>query len=282
MKLVRTRSDLADATGAAGSGSIALVPTMGALHEGHLSLFDIARDRADRVACSLFVNPLQFGPDEDLDRYPRDLEGDLAALEKRGVDLVFAPSTEEMYPEGRPRIAVDPGTLGDRLCGLSRPGHFRGVLTVVARLFGLMRPQVAVFGRKDFQQSVLISRMVADLALGVEIVVAPIVREVDGLAMSSRNALLPSEARVQAVGLSEGLMAGGRAFAAGERDPGRIESAALEVTSARYGIQIEYISLVSPGDLEPPDRASAEDVLAIAGHCGGVRLIDNVTLGAAQ
>jgi len=254
---------------------------MGALHEGHLSLFDIAHEHADRVACSLFVNPLQFGSGEDLDRYPRDLDGDLAALEKRGVDLVFAPSTEEMYPDGRPRIAVDPGVLGDRLCGLSRPGHFRGVLTVVARLFGLMRPQVAVFGRKDFQQSVLISRMVADLALGVEIVVAPIVREVDGLAMSSRNALLAPEARVQAVGLSEGLMAGVRAFGTGERDPRRIESVALDAASAREGIQIEYIALVSPDGLEPPDRASARDVLAIAGYCGGVRLIDNVTLGGA-
>jgi pantoate--beta-alanine ligase len=189
---------------------------MGYLHEGHLSLVDVAREQADRVAVSIFVNPLQFGPSEDLESYPRDEDRDLAALEARGADLVFVPSVDEMYPGGGAGVTVSPGPLEDRLCGAFRPGHFAGVLTVVAKLFGLFRPDVAVFGRKDFQQAVLIRHMVDDLDMGVQVVTAPIVREPDGLAMSSRNAYLSDRERSEAVGLHAALTAATALYARGK------------------------------------------------------------------
>src|SRR5690606_6536524 len=206
---------IADAR-ARGAGPIALVPTMGALHEGHLTLVDRAREHAAFVVLSVYVNPLQFGPAEDLARYPRNVEQDARLARSRGVDLLFAPTDAEMYPAGESVVRVSPGPLDGRLCGAFRPGHFEGVLTVVAKLFNIIQPDVAVFGQKDHQQAVLIRRMVADLDMPIEIVVAPLVREPDGLAMSSRNAYLTGAARERARSLSQGLDAAARAYGAGE------------------------------------------------------------------
>lgn len=256
---------------------IALVPTMGYLHEGHLSLVDRARELADYVVVSVFVNPLQFGPGEDFDEYPRDAARDAAMLETRGADVMFAPSAEALYPRGEPGVSVVPGALADRLCGAFRPGHFQGVLTVVAKLLNIVRPDAAVFGRKDFQQGVLIGRMVRDLDWDVSIELAPIVREPDGLAMSSRNVYLSAAQRDQALSLSRGLFAAKAAFEAGERDADRLCARAEETLTAA-GVQPQYVELVEPEWLEPVARAVQGNVLAVAAYIGPTRLIDNVVL----
>ncbi|RMH15024.1 MAG: pantoate--beta-alanine ligase [Gemmatimonadetes bacterium] len=281
MIVARDRETLAAALAdlRAGGARVGFVPTMGYLHEGHLSLVDRAREAADRVVVSIFVNPLQFGPGEDLDRYPRDLERDLDLCGRRDVDLVFAPADEAViYPDGAPLVTVDPGPLAERLCGRYRPGHFRGVLTVVARLFGLVRPDVAVFGRKDFQQGVLVRRMVADLELGVDVRMAPIVREPDGLALSSRNTYLTPAERADAVGLVEGLRAALAAFAEGERSPMALVDAAAREIARREALELQYAEVVGP-HLEPVPEADADSVLALAAFCGSTRLIDNAVLG---
>lgn len=283
LRAIRTRSELAGTLDElrAGGRSVGFVPTMGFLHDGHLSLVARARQGTDVVALSIFVNPLQFGPGEDLDRYPRDLDHDLALAAGAGVDVVFAPSREEMFPDGPPEVRVVPGALGARLCGAFRPGHFEGVLTIVARLFGLVRPDMAVFGRKDFQQAVLIRRMVDDLALGVEIHVAPLLREADGLAMSSRNAFLSAEERAAAPTLFRALDGAERAFRAGEHNGARLGARVMDVLTATPGFRPEYAELVHPGSLEAVREARAGDVLAAATFLGETRLIDNVVLGAA-
>mgnify|MGYP001203886027 FL=1 len=280
MRTVHTRADAREAVAdARRSGRrIALVPTMGYLHEGHLSLVDRARERADYVAMSVFVNPLQFGVGEDLDRYPRDLERDAALARERGVDLLFAPSPEEMYPAGEPLVRIVPGPLADRLCGASRPGHFEGVLTVVGKLFHLVSPDVAIFGQKDYQQALLIRRMVRDLDFPVEIDVAPIVREADGLAMSSRNVYLNDEERARALAISAGLARALEAYRGGERDGARILDVARETIAAASEVRIEYLELVHPDTLEPIATADAGSVIAVAAHVGRTRLIDNVIL----
>lgn len=262
--------------------SLALVPTMGYLHEGHLRLIDAAHEQADAVALTIFVNPLQFAPGEDLERYPRDMERDLALAHRRGVDLVFAPSEREMYPDGPPTVGVAPGPVGGRLCGAFRPTHFPGVLTVVARLFGLFRPHVAVFGRKDYQQAVLIRRMVQDLALGVRIHVGPLVREWDGLAMSSRNAYLSDAERRDAAFLSRALGAADQAFRGGRRAADEVLAPARELLSQAPSVRVQYLELVDPDDLEPLAEAREGAVVAVAAHCGPSRLIDNVILGAEE
>ncbi|HEX2203082.1 MAG TPA: pantoate--beta-alanine ligase [Longimicrobium sp.] len=257
---------------------VALVPTMGYLHEGHLSLVDRARERAEVVMMSIFVNPLQFGPSEDLAKYPRDLERDVARVSARGADLVFAPSAAEMYPEGEPKVAVVPDeALAGRLCGASRPGHFRGVLTVVAKLFGIFTPDVAVFGQKDWQQATLIRRMAADLDMGVEVDVAPIVREPDGLAMSSRNVYLSAAERERALALSRALGRCRELFAAGERDA-EVLRAALWSGMSVPGVEPEYAEVVDPRTLEPVLRVLPGAVCAVAARVGGTRLIDNAVL----
>jgi pantoate--beta-alanine ligase len=253
---------------------------MGYLHNGHLSLVDLAREQSDFLAVSIFVNPLQFGPGEDLDRYPRDLDRDLSLLEKRGVDLVFSPSTEEMYPQGEPQVVVDPGPMAQRLCGRYRPGHFRGVLTVVARLLGLFGPQVAVFGRKDYQQAVLVRRMVQDLEMGVDVVLGPIVREEDGLALSSRNVFLSADQRAQAVGLWRCLQAVQRAFGGGNRSGADLRAVLASVIAEYPLLELQYGEIVEPDSLEPLERAVPGAVVAVAAHCGGTRLIDNHVLEA--
>ena len=276
--MARTRSELARwARGGVGEG-LALVPTMGFLHEGHLSLVDLARERSARVAVSIFVNPLQFGPAEDYARYPRSEETDLAMLEARGVWLVFVPDVEEMYPGGPPSVTVRPGPMGDRLCGAFRPGHFEGVLTVVAKLFGLFHPEVAVFGRKDFQQSVLIRRMAHDLELGVEVLGAPTVREPDGLALSSRNAYLSREEREQAVGLFQALEAGLQRALEEERSAAAIRDAVTRRLGDFPLLEPQYVDVVDPKTLEPAETLRPGTVAAVAAFCGHTRLIDNVEL----
>lgn len=280
MQIVATKAAAREAVEAARlqRERVVLVPTMGYLHEGHLSLIDWARELGDRVALTLFVNPLQFGPREDLARYPRDLERDLRLAEGRGTDLVFTPSVEEMYPsEPKVTVVADP-ELENRLCGASRPGHFRGVLTVVAKLFGIFTPDAAVFGQKDFQQSVLIRRMVADLDMDVDVQVAPIVREPDGLALSSRNVYLSAEERQRALSLSRALEAGRALFAGGEKDAARLREALRSALSVP-GVEVEYAEVVDPSTLRSLDRVFPGAVCVVAARVGATRLIDNAILG---
>lgn len=253
---------------------VALVPTMGALHEGHLSLVKLARSLADSVAVSIFVNPTQFGPNEDYQRYPRTVEADIAALEAAGVTAIFLPRAETMYPVGF-RTVVEVEGLSDVLEGAIRPGHFRGVTTVVAKLLSIVPANIAVFGRKDYQQVTIIRRMVADLNLGVEIVVHPTVREEDGLAMSSRNRYLSAEERASALALSRALAAVRSDVCGGECDQAELESAAWSVLDADPGVVPDYAVVLDPETLEPlhPDWQRA--VCLVAGRLGRTRLIDN-------
>ena len=260
-----------------GESDIAFVPTMGALHDGHLSLIDRARELAEVTVVSIFVNPTQFGPGEDFERYPRDLDRDADLTERQGADILFTPTVEEMYGVGDPRVRVVPGPLAQRLCGLARPDHFTGVLTVVAKLFGMVLPDVAVFGRKDFQQAVLIRSMVEELALPVRVEVSPIVRESDGLAMSSRNAYLSERDRERALSLSRGLCAAVEVFAHGESDPDRLKSR-VRGTIREAGVEPEYVELVDPQGLDPVDRGAEGSVMLVAARVGETRLIDNVVL----
>jgi len=258
---------------------VGLVPTMGALHAGHLALVGETRRRADLVVMSVFVNPLQFGPAEDFARYPRDLARDTEMARAAGVDVLWAPSTEGMYPEP-PQVTVAPGPAGDRLEGAARPGHFTGVLTVVLKLLGVVQPDVAVFGRKDFQQAVLIRRMVRDLNVPVEVVVAPTVREADGLALSSRNAYLDAPSRAAAAALPNALARGVAAFRTGERGAAAITGCVRKALETAGALAVEYVACVGPDDLEPLEQVDERSVLAVAARVGGTRLIDNVVLGA--
>ena len=279
--VARSRSDL-DALVAPrrGSGPVVFVPTMGALHEGHATLLRIARERAGAegtVVLSIFVNPLQFGAGEDLDRYPRTFDADLEVCAREGVQVVFAPTADEVYPGGEPEVTLDPGPLGSVLEGAVRPTHFRGVLTVVAKLFGLVRPDLAVFGEKDYQQLVLIRRMAADLCLGVDVVGVPTVREDDGLALSSRNRYLSHDERQVALALSAALRAGADAAAHG---PSAVLTAAREVLDARPEVAVDYLALTSSDLHEPP--ASGPARLLVAARVGTTRLIDNLALDLAE
>jgi pantoate--beta-alanine ligase len=255
---------------------LAFVPTMGALHEGHLRLVDRARETADLVVLSVFVNPLQFGPKEDFARYPRDLDRDRALAAERGVDCLFAPDRAAMYP-AEPVVHVAPGAMGERFEGAVRPGHFGGVLTVVAKLFHLVEPDVAVFGRKDFQQAWLIRRMVRDLDFPLDVVVAPTVRELDGLALSSRNAYLDPDQRRAALGLSRTLRTVEQLWRSGDADPASVRTQGLLVLSAA-GVTPDYLALVDE-ELKEVERVTASTVALVAGKVGHTRLIDNVALG---
>ena len=253
---------------------------MGYLHEGHLKLADHARDHADVVVMSIYVNPLQFGPNEDLARYPRDLDRDVTLAEQRGVDFVFAPKDAEVYPRGTPAVTVHARELSNRLCGLYRPGHFEGVLTVVAKLFNIVQPHAAVFGQKDFQQWVLIRRMVLDLNFDIEIVVAPTIREADGLAMSSRNIFLDQEERQAALALSRALRAAQQKYREGEHRPHELVRTAQQILETEPRVRVQYVELVDTQTLSVPQRAEDTNVLAVAGFVGKTRLIDNVVLSA--
>jgi pantoate--beta-alanine ligase len=257
---------------------IALVPTMGFLHEGHLRLVDEARRRADRVVMSIFVNPLQFGPAEDLDRYPRDLPRDRALAEARGTDALFVPTVAVMYPPGS-EIRVVPGATAARWEGAARPGHFEGVLTVVAKLFHLVEPDVACFGRKDIQQATLVRQMVRDLDWRLEIVVVPTVREADGLALSSRNAYLDADQRKRAVVLSAALRAAHDALRSGERDAAALLRTVRRVLASEPTVEVEYVAIVEPATLAPVQTVDADTVVALAVRLGRTRLIDNIILG---
>nr|WP_226925464.1 pantoate--beta-alanine ligase [Georgenia thermotolerans] len=272
--LARTRAELAAALRSLG-GTRALVMTMGALHEGHLSLVRAAQARADHVVVSVYVNPLQFGPGEDFEAYPRDLEADVALLARAGVDVVFAPTDAEAYP-AEPLVRVDPGPVATVLEGRTRPGHFAGVLQIVCKVLNLVRPDLAVFGQKDAQQLALVRTMVRDLDLGVEIVGVPIRREPDGLAMSSRNAYLGPAERERALALSKALRAGAEAAEAGAA---AVVTAARGVLDAAEGVDLDYLALVDPDTFLPlADTATGPGLLAVAASVGGTRLIDNTTV----
>jgi pantoate--beta-alanine ligase len=281
--VARTRGELARALAglrAAGSedgtkGSIALVPTMGALHGGHRGLMRTAHTLADSVVVSIFVNPLQFGPGEDLAEYPRTFGADLTACREEGIALIFAPHPKVVYPRP-PVVTVSAGALGDVLEGASRPGHFDGVLTVVTKLFSLVQPDVAVFGEKDAQQLVLIRRLVSDLDLPVHVVGVPTVREPDGLALSSRNAYLSPVEREVAGTLSRALRAGAEQASFG---PAAVRQSAMRLLAAEPSIRVDYLALVNPTSLQDiSDAHEGPALLAVAARIGGTRLIDNLTL----
>ena len=257
---------------------VALVPTMGYLHAGHLALVDEARRRADTVVMSVFVNPLQFGPNEDLARYPRDLPRDRRLAEGRGVDALFVPSEAAIYPAGS-EIRIVPGPTADRWEGAARPGHFTGVLTVVAKLFHLVEPDLAAFGRKDVQQATLIRQMVHDLDWPLTVVIVPTVREPDGLALSSRNAYLTPEERRRAVVLSASLRAAHEAFKAGARRAEEVAAAIHGVLETEPALTVEYVAVAEPVRLAPVETVDADTVVALAARLGSTRLIDNIVLG---
>lgn len=276
MEILRTAGKLrawSRAARAAGQ-TVGLVPTMGALHEGHASLIRAARSRCHAVAVSIFVNPTQFGPNEDYARYPRSFDADCALAAAHGADVVFAPTVEEMYPDGGATFVEVEG-LGNRLDGASRPGHFRGVATVVAKLFAAAEPDLAFFGQKDAAQVAVLRRMTADLRLAPEIVVCPIVREPDGLALSSRNAYLNEEERTQALALSRAIGVVEVLVAHGQRSAETLIEAAQAVLGAEPLIRIDYIALVDWNTLEPLESAVPGALFAIAAWVGATRLIDN-------
>jgi len=258
---------------------IAVVPTMGALHEGHLTLLRAARAKADIVILTIFVNPTQFGPTEDLSRYPRDEAGDIAKARTCEIDFAFCPDASVMYPVGA-QTFVEVRELQKPMCGASRPGHFAGVATIVAKLFNVTRPHAAFFGEKDYQQLAIIRRMVRDLDFGIEIVGVPIVREADGLALSSRNAYLSAEQRRSALALSQGLAAAQAAFSAGERDAGMLVAAARGPLEADPTVRIDYVELRDADELTELKTVSGRAVLALAAFVGTTRLIDNRVLPA--
>ncbi|MFP3927389.1 MAG: pantoate--beta-alanine ligase [Desulfobacteraceae bacterium] len=273
VETVREMQFICEAIRASGR-TVGLVPTMGYFHQGHLELMRAARKHADQVVVSIFVNPIQFGPEEDLEDYPRDLQKDLADAEELGVDFVFHPSVEEMYPAGF-QTQVRVMELTRHLCGLSRPGHFEGVATVVAKLFNITRPHLAFFGQKDYQQLTVVSRMARDLDMGVDIVGIPIVREPDGLAMSSRNIYLSPEERKSALSLHESLDKADEIVREGERDAAEILRTVEEYIRSKPYTEIDYVSLCHPDTLEDVDEIQGDVLLALAVRVGKARLIDN-------
>lgn len=257
---------------------IAFVPTMGYLHEGHGALMNAAAARGGKVVVSIFVNPLQFDRAGDLAAYPRDRERDLELARAAGVDLVFLPGESDLYPDGAPVVTVDPGRLAETMEGAHRPGHFRGVLTVVAKLFNLVEPDVAFFGRKDLQQAVLVRRMVRDLDFPVDVHVVPTVREPDGLALSSRNVRLSPDQRAAAPALFRALDAGRRAVIGGNRDASAVRQVMAAVLEGHPAIDVEYLEVFDPHTLRPVDEVREGTTAAVAAHLGAVRLIDNLVL----
>jgi pantoate--beta-alanine ligase len=259
---------------------LGFVPTMGAWHDGHLSLVRAAKQQSDVIATSIFVNPLQFGPNEDLSKYPRTFERDCELLEKGGVAFLFAPSIEEMYPAEKSVTYVDVEGLSDKLCGRSRPGHFRGVSTVVAKLFNIVEPDIAFFGQKDAAQLAIIRRMVRDLNMPVEIVAGPIVREADGLAMSSRNAYLDSSQRKSALVLYRSLQHVYAIFEQGERNSAKLIAAGRKTLSDEPALKLDYLEVVDPDTLDPIEEIRGKTLVAVAGFLGTTRLIDNILLNS--
>ncbi|MEP6644416.1 MAG: pantoate--beta-alanine ligase [Acidobacteriaceae bacterium] len=280
MRIVRTVEEMrgASRTARCQGQRVGFVPTMGALHEGHLSLVRMAQAQSDLTAVSIFVNPLQFGPQEDLDKYPRTFERDCELLEKEGVDILFAPAVEEMHPTGAATYVVVEG-LSDRLCGKSRPGHFRGVTTVVAKLFNVVEPDRAFFGQKDAAQVAIIQRMGRDLRLPTEIVVGPIVREKDGLAMSSRNAYLTAAERQSALALYRSLTRVRELFEQGDRNSAKLIEEGMKELAGNSSVRLDYLEIVDPETLESVTEILRPSLVAVAAFLGKTRLIDNTVLG---
>lgn len=276
MRVVKTAAEVSEFIQDA-PRPLGLVPTMGFLHEGHLSLVRRARQDNATLAATIFVNPTQFGPSEDFTSYPRDMERDLGLLERASVDLVFTPSTEEMYPPGSDTV-VSVGALTQRLEGAARPGHFQGVATVVAKLFNIVQPDRAYFGQKDAQQARVIRKMVADLKYPIEIVVMPTVREPDGLALSSRNAYLSAEERQAALALSRSLREAERLYRAGERDAERIRASISTTLAAEPLARPDYVSVANADTLEELEHVDGPALVSLAIRIGKTRLIDNVVL----
>ncbi|HSU68003.1 MAG TPA: pantoate--beta-alanine ligase [Tepidisphaeraceae bacterium] len=262
----------------AGSDELALVPTMGALHAGHLSLIGLAKRHAKTVAVSIFVNPTQFGPREDYTKYPRPVEQDLAACEQAGVDWVFLPEADEMYPPGSAEVVLDLPQLSTVLEGKHRPGHFRGVCVVVAKLFNIVRPTVAVFGQKDYQQLRIITAMVEAMNWTIQIVPGPTVREHDGLAMSSRNQFLSETDRQKGLAISRALFLAKGEYTQGVRQTNRLLTS-MQRTLLEQHLSIDYVAAVDPVTLKPVEVVSAPTVLAVAARVGTTRLIDNIVIG---
>jgi pantoate--beta-alanine ligase len=280
MKIVTTIREMRTSSRAAHTQAtrIGLVPTMGALHEGHLSLVRAARRNSDLVVASIFVNPTQFGPNEDYAQYPRNLKDDCALLEPEGVDAVFAPSVEEMYPRGPDRTWVVVDEMSNRLCGRSRPGHFRGVTTVVSKLFHIVEPDLAFFGQKDAAQVAIIRRMVRDLNMPVGIETCPIVREADGLALSSRNRYLHPHQRKAALTLYRSLMRAREIFDQGERETAKLIAAAKTEFVREPDVRLDYFEIVDPDTLEAEPMIQKPALGAVAAFVGNTRLIDNIVL----
>jgi pantoate--beta-alanine ligase len=256
---------------------VGLVPTMGALHQGHLSLVRAAREQCESVVVSIFVNPLQFGPNEDLAKYPRTLERDCELLEREKVDILFTPSVDDMYPKNAVTLVAVEG-MSEKLCGRSRPGHFRGVTTVVAKIFHIVEPERAFFGQKDAAQCAIIRRMARDLNFPVEIVVGPIVREPDGLAMSSRNAYLSPPERKSALVLYRALSEVKKRFDQGERNADQLADTGQQVLYQEPEARLDYLEIVDPDTLDPVTEIQSETLVAVAALIGGTRLIDNIVL----
>ena len=280
MEIVRTVSEMKTRSRELGRDGavVGFVPTMGFLHEGHLTLVRTARELADTVVVSIFVNPTQFGPTEDLDKYPRDLERDTALLEAEGVDVVFVPEPSDVYPAGYATV-VHVQRLGEKLCGAFRPGHFDGVCTVVAKLFEIVRPKLAVFGQKDGQQAAVIERMVEDLGLGVQIIRGPTVREADGLAMSSRNSYLSEEERAEAPVLRKALLHAAALFDGGETDAATVIGEVRAMIESKPHAEVQYVSAVDWKSLDDVTELRPGSMLALAVYFGETRLIDNLVLG---
>ena len=277
MDILETKDAVDEWRGRQGAASIGLVPTMGFLHEGHLSLVRRARAENDRVMATIFVNPTQFGPNEDFDDYPRKPERDCDLLAAEGVDAVFMPSVAEMYPDGFATSVTVSGSITEALCGSSRPTHFAGVTTVVARLFGVTQPDRAYFGQKDAQQLAVIRRMTTDMALPVEVVGCPIVRESDGIAMSSRNVYLSDGERVQALALRGSIDLAERRIAEGVRDVATLRDEILRGFADRPLVRVDYVEFVHGETLEPVETLVGPVLLALAAFAGKTRLIDNAT-----
>jgi pantoate--beta-alanine ligase len=259
--------------------AIGFVPTMGALHEGHMSLVKAARKECDIVVMSIFVNPAQFGPGEDYEKYPRETESDIEKAKEGGVDCIFAPAAEEMYPGGYISYVELDGPMTEVLCGKSRPEHFKGVSTVVAKLFNIMSPHKSYFGQKDAQQAAIIKKMVKDLNMDTEVVVMPIIRERDGLAMSSRNSYLSGDERHQALGIYRSLKQAEQFFASGERDPDKIKNGIKKILLGEKDVKIDYVEIVDDETLQPLDLLRDGALIAVAAFVGSTRLIDNIVLG---
>lgn len=280
MQVVANIAEVRAAVSAAreSGATIGFVPTMGALHEGHLSLVARARRETDFTVMSIFVNPLQFGPNEDLSRYPRPVDEDERLAEAAGVDLLFRPEVADMYPSGR-SVTVTAGQLGAEWEGASRPGHFDGVLTVVAKLLNIVQPDTAVFGRKDLQQAALVKALVGDLDIPVRIIVAPIVREADGIAMSSRNRYLDADDRKRATVLSRALRTIRDNYARGERSVDRLVQSGVDVLASEPSVKVDYVAVIDPATFAAPAAATDDSAAIIAARVGTTRLIDNMQLG---